>query len=104
MRKAYELKNQLDEWFKKSNERIPKTGIEEWSQLVEKSNIESFQSVVKTFQRWKTEILNSFVYPYSNGYIEGETIQPKSSSEIPMALRALIVSFMESQMIREVSD
>ncbi|QTY15634.1 transposase [Virgibacillus pantothenticus] len=33
--------------------------------------IDSFQRVYHTFQRWKTEIFQSFIYPFNNGYIEG---------------------------------
>lgn len=71
LEEAYALKNSLDEWFKTSDETTAKEGLEAWFQLVENSNIEAFKSVVKTYKRWKKEILNSFVYPYSNGYIEG---------------------------------
>nr|WP_110943484.1 transposase [Virgibacillus senegalensis] len=35
------------------------------------SNIEAFRRVRKTFMRWKQEILQSFMYPFHNGYIEG---------------------------------
>jgi transposase len=107
LRKAYELKNQLDEWFKKSNERTAKTGLEEWFQLVEKSNIDSFQSVVKTFQRWKTEILNSFVYPYSNGYIEGVNNTTKVIKRNSYGIKnfdRFRKKILWRQMIREVSD
>nr|WP_053217197.1 transposase [Virgibacillus senegalensis] len=35
------------------------------------SNIEAFRRVRKTFMRWKQEILQSFMYPFHNGYIKG---------------------------------
>lgn len=38
---------------------------------IQESGIEAFRRVSKTFKRWKEEILNSFTYPFSNGYIEG---------------------------------
>nr|WP_234400624.1 transposase [Virgibacillus senegalensis] len=34
------------------------------------SNIEAFRRV-RTFMLWKQEILQSFMYPFNNGYIEG---------------------------------
>lgn len=38
---------------------------------VEESGNEAFKKVVQTFNRWKQEILQSFMYPFNNGYIEG---------------------------------
>lgn len=71
IRKAYELKNRLDEWFKESNEKTAKRGLETCLQLMSETSIEAFQQVRKTFINWKTEILQSFMYPFNNGYIEG---------------------------------
>ncbi|WP_312889046.1 ISL3 family transposase [Desertibacillus haloalkaliphilus] len=71
LREAYELKNELDWWFKTSNAENAKEGLEAWFEKVEKSGNEAFKKVVKTFKRWKKEILHSFMYPYNNGYIEG---------------------------------
>ncbi|WP_017756557.1 ISL3 family transposase [Calidifontibacillus oryziterrae] len=68
---AYELKNEIDKWFKESDETTAKEGLEVCLKAMEASSIESFREVSKTFRRWKTEILQSFVYPFSNGYIEG---------------------------------
>lgn len=71
LQEAYELKNELDHWFKTSTKETAKTGLEAWFNLVKKSGNEAFIKVVKTFTRWKQEILQSFMYPYNNGYIEG---------------------------------
>jgi len=71
LRKAYELKNALDRWFKTSDSKTAKAGLEAWISLVNESQIPSFQKVTKTFTRWKQEILQSFMYPFNNGYIEG---------------------------------
>ncbi|MCE7793807.1 ISL3 family transposase [Salipaludibacillus sp. CUR1] len=71
LRKAYELKNELDKWFKTSDKDNAKAGLEKWFSLVDESGVEAFKNVVKTFKRWKTEILHSFMYPYNNGFIEG---------------------------------
>lgn len=71
IQKAYELKNKLDQWFKESNKYTAKKGFENCLRLMQDSHIKAFQKVVKTFKNWKTEILNSFLYPFNNGYIEG---------------------------------
>jgi len=71
LRKAYELKNALDRWFKTSDSKTAKAGLEAWISLVNEAQIPAFQKVTKTFNRWKQEILQSFMYPFNNGYIEG---------------------------------
>lgn len=71
LKEAYELKNKLDEWFKNSTKDTAKAGLEAWIRLVEESGNEAFKKVAKTYQRWKQEILQSFMYTYNNGYIEG---------------------------------
>ncbi|CQR48146.1 hypothetical protein BN1058_02494 [Paraliobacillus sp. PM-2] len=68
---AYQLKNKLGQWFKESDEKTAKEGLETCLKEMRMSNIESFHKVVKTFKRWKQEILQSFMYPFNNGYIEG---------------------------------
>ncbi|WP_077357304.1 ISL3 family transposase [Virgibacillus halodenitrificans] len=71
LEEAYNLKNKLDQWFKESNEKTATQGLEECLMAMKDSNIESFHRVRKTFERWKQEILHSFMYPFNNGYIEG---------------------------------
>lgn len=107
LEEAYVLKNKLDEWFKKSNGYTARAGLEDWCALVENSNIEAFKSVVQTFKRWKTEILNSFVYPsYSNGYIEGVNNTTKVIKRTSYGIKSFIrlrKKILWRQIIREVS-
>ena len=39
--------------------------------MVDASGILEFQKNVKTIKNWQKEILNSFIYGYSNGFLEG---------------------------------
>lgn len=71
LREAYDLKNDLDKWFKTSDHLNAKQGLEAWFERVEQSGNRAFKKVVKTYKRWKKEILHAFMYPYNNGYIEG---------------------------------
>lgn len=71
LKEAYHLKNELDQWFKESSKENAKDGLETCMIRMQESGIEAFHRVSKTFKRWKEEILNSFTYPFSNGYIEG---------------------------------
>lgn len=102
---AYALKNKLDEWFKNSKDAFTaKVGLEAWFNLVEGSNIEAFKQVVKTFNRWKTEILNSFMYPYNNGYIEGVNNTTKVTKRMSYGIKSFIrlrKKILWRQMIRE---
>jgi len=39
--------------------------------MVEESGIPEMLKAIRTFKNWQVEILNSFVYKYSNGFLEG---------------------------------
>ena len=106
LQEAYALKNKLDEWFKTSTQHNAKEGLEGWFEQVEKANIDAFKAVVKTFKRWKVEILNSFVYPYSNGYIEGVNNTTKVVKRTSYGIKSftrLRKKILWRQLIREVS-
>ena len=51
---------------KEASERLFK-----WLVNAQASGLKEFINVSLTYQRWSKEILNSFEYPYTNGYIEG---------------------------------
>ena len=75
LKEAYELKQAYCEWFdaaKKETEMTKvKAGLEAFYRKVEASNIPAFKRAIQTFKNWQMEILNSFVFGYSNGFLEG---------------------------------
>jgi transposase len=77
LREVYQLKELFHEWFTKAKmigqEQIVKVKqeLEHFYQKVEESGIPEMIQAIKTFQNWQTEILNSFVYDHSNGFLEG---------------------------------
>jgi transposase len=71
LQEAYHLKNKIDQWFKESNRHTAQKGLENCMELMKVSKIVGFKRVAGTFSRWKQEILQSFMYPFNNGYIEG---------------------------------
>lgn len=77
LKRAYELKEAYCVWFQDSKKRGPedvlktKVQLYEFRQLVAQSGIPEFQKAMRTFDNWQTEILNSFAFPYSNGFLEG---------------------------------
>ncbi|WP_342558696.1 ISL3 family transposase [Metasolibacillus sp. FSL K6-0083] len=75
LRQAYELKEAYCEWFDwaKTAENVVevKRRLEVFYQEVETKQIHAFLKAIKTFRNWQVEILNSFNFPYSNGFLEG---------------------------------
>ncbi len=45
--------------------------LQEFYQKVEQANLPEFKKAIQTLQNWQVEILNSFVYNFSNGFLEG---------------------------------
>ncbi|PIC62556.1 ISL3 family transposase [Sporosarcina sp. P13] len=75
LRQAYELKEAYCAWFDwaKTAEDVGdvKEQLEEFYQTVENAQLPAFLKAIKTFKNWQVEILNSFIFPYSNGFLEG---------------------------------
>ena len=71
LKKAYALKQQF-EYVKASKDRKEASErLFKWLVKAQASGLKEFINVSLTYQRWSKEILNSFEYPYTNGYIEG---------------------------------
>ncbi|NGP46948.1 transposase, partial [Bacillaceae bacterium SIJ1] len=77
LRKAYELKEAYCTWFEKakiigSNQIAQvKQELKDYCENVEEAGIPEMIQALKPFKNWQTEILNSFVFGYNNGFIEG---------------------------------
>lgn len=77
LKQAYELKESYRIWFNRAKMigtnqiDVVKEELKNFYNIVESSGIPEMQKAIKTFQNWQTEILNSFVYGYSNGFLEG---------------------------------
>jgi transposase len=71
LRKAYLIKNALHKWLKTSNQETAARGLDRWMRTAAEANLPEFNAVIQTFKNWRREILNAFVFPYSNGFIEG---------------------------------
>ncbi len=48
-----------------------KRRLEFYYRRVEEAQIPAFLKAISTFENWQVEILNSFIFPYSNGFLEG---------------------------------
>jgi len=77
LRKAYELKEEYRKWFSKAKEiganeiSVVKEELKLFYESLKSSGLPEMVNLIGTFQNWQTEILNSFVYNYSNGFLEG---------------------------------
>ncbi|MFE7065215.1 ISL3 family transposase [Sutcliffiella sp. NPDC057660] len=77
LQKAYELKEQFCLWFdeaKQNGEKDilqTKNALHGFYELVNQADIPEFAKAVQTIKNWQIEILNSFSYNYSNGFLEG---------------------------------
>lgn len=74
---AHGLKEQFAKWFETAKvngiEQIEETKqlLKAFYEAVKEARIPEFERTMKTLQNWQTEILNSFAFPYSNGFVEG---------------------------------
>lgn len=77
LRKAYQLKELFSTWFYDGKNlgaaKIldTKSALYNFYEEVEKAEIPEFTRAVQTIKNWQIEILNSFSYNYSNGFLEG---------------------------------
>ena len=71
LNKAYALKQQF-EYVKASTSREEAAKrLSRWIMDAQRSGLKDMIKISLTYQNWSIEILNSFEYPYTNGYIEG---------------------------------
>jgi len=66
--------------------------MSDWILDAQNSDITPFQSCAKTMINWYNGILNSFDYPYTNGFTEGCNNKIKFSNETHMGIENLNVS------------
>lgn len=71
LRQAYMLKNEFLKLMKCNNSQEARKQLGIWNMMVSGYNLPEFNQCFKTFTNWQKEILNSFDFPYTNGYTEG---------------------------------
>lgn len=77
LKRAYALKESYRKWFLRAkkygetNIKKVKQELKEFYYRVEESGIPEMMKAIETFKNWQVEILNSFVYNLSNGFLEG---------------------------------
>lgn len=77
LKRAYQLKEEYRRWFEQAKEigkddiALVKRNLLDLYKRIEEEGIDELLQTKKTFKNWQTEILNSFVFDYSNGFLEG---------------------------------
>lgn len=71
LRRAYDLKQQFESVKESKDREDAARRLSKWIFDEQQSGLKEFIKVSFTYQNWSKEILNSFEYPYTNGYIEG---------------------------------
>lgn len=71
LKKAYGLKQQFELVKASRGRQEAAQRLSRWIMDAQGSKLTDFLKVSLTYQNWSKEILNSFEYPYTNGYIEG---------------------------------
>jgi transposase len=87
LKKAYIVKETFQKWLKESNEKNVKKNLEKLYQVIDQSGFEEYQYMKRTFKNWEKEIINSFTFPYTNGFIEGVNNKIKVIKRVSYGIR-----------------
>lgn len=71
LRSAYYLKELFYEVLDCDNGQKAKKLLSEWILIAQNSRLKDYQECASTLQKWSKSILNTFDYPYTNGFTEG---------------------------------
>lgn len=71
IRQAYYLKEQFYKILDCTNRTDAKELMSKWILSAQDSGLKDYQVCAATLQNWATPILNTFDYPYTNGFTEG---------------------------------
>ena len=82
LRTAYGLKEAFRSWFEEAKKGTNdlgkiKQGLYRFYKQVEKAGMDEFIQAISTLKNWQVEVLNSFAFPYNNGFVEGLNNQTK---------------------------
>ncbi|SDI91746.1 Transposase [Alteribacillus bidgolensis] len=83
LRRAYHLKEVFRNWFEEAKEKGKtaagqvKEELYALYQQVHNESMPEFIQTIQTLKNWQVEILNSFAFGYTNGFIEGLNNQTK---------------------------
>ena len=71
IREAYHLKEEFYKILDSTNRADAKELMSEWIMAAQASRLKDYKDCAATLQHWSISILNTFDYPYTNGFTEG---------------------------------
>lgn len=71
IREAYYLKEEFYKILDSNNRTDAKKLMSEWIMAAQASRLKDYKDCAATLQHWSKAILNTFDYPYTNGFTEG---------------------------------
>ena len=71
IREAYHLKEEFYKILDSNNRADAKELMSEWIMAAQASRLKDYKDCAATLQHWSISILNTFDYPYTNGFTEG---------------------------------
>ena len=74
LKEEHELKELYKKWQRESKKESVsevKVKLYDFYRKVEQIKNPAFLKAIKTFKNWQKEILNSYAFGYSNGFLEG---------------------------------
>lgn len=87
LQRTYALKESFFNVFSMKEPASVKHFLTQWLALVEESGVEEFRSVLKTFKKWETAILQGLTQTYSNGFTEGMNNKIKVLKRVAFGFR-----------------
>lgn len=72
LRVAYQIKEMFFEWFYHHEKSNARERLHDLYHTIESSHLREYRYMVNTFKNWEDEIINSFLYPFTNGFLEGK--------------------------------
>lgn len=72
LQRAYFLKEAFRDWYKLQSPSEAARQLQYWCEWAETSGLPEMAEVVKTLRNWREEILNYFIWRYTNGFTEGK--------------------------------
>lgn len=84
---AYRLKNNFLKVMESTNYYDGKKALSDWIIQAELANYDEFKAALTAIHNWDKYILNSFKYPYSNGFTEGSNNKTKVLKRVAFGYR-----------------
>jgi transposase len=84
---AWNLKENLRQWYKSSSRAEAEITLCQWQESVRQSGLIEFQTALSIFRNWGDEIANYFDHHVTNGFVEGKNNRIKTIKRMAYGYR-----------------